>query len=369
MSEDGEPFCGELFPSSYLVLYCPYNCCDLESPFKEPQELVDHLKCAHKTVINKLSAVLPFFDRYLDGLKKLVSFDSNPDDSLVIGDGDEMDTALRDTLQQQVLVEILSKQEKERQTIHKKPRQCIFCMEYSPTLKDLFSHMYQKHHFNIGLLDNLVMVDEFLSNLENLLRRRICIFCHQVFRSVAALTRHMKNKRHYKIDPKNHHYDKFYISNYLKCGALGNGQKESADMENGDEDDWEDLDEEIDTLTTCLFCDCVFPNPGETFCAHMKAEHNLDWELTRKTFIGDVTTESDTIYDYIKLVTFFRSRMEELCCPFCQGEFISREKLEDHLKEQDHCKVPPKEVWDKTMYMFPLYDDDPLLFYCGDNGE
>lgn len=367
MSDEGEPFPGELFPSSYLVLYCPFNCCHLDSPFKEPRELTKHLQESHHTIIFKAENVIPFLDRYLSELSRFKRFENNPEIDQIIGDNDIEDKELRERLQQQVLVEILGKQEKERQLVHKKPRQCLFCVEYSATLKDLFSHMYHSHYFNIGLLDNLVMVEEFLGNLESLLQRRICIFCHQVFRSMAALNRHMRNKKHFKIDPKNHHYDKFYITNYLKCGSLGYDKKETTELEQEEENDWEDLVEEIDTLTSCLFCDDVFCSPDKRFCDHMQMMHNLDWKSLRNSMIAEESTEFDKTYDYIKIVTYFRSKMEELECPYCQKSFESRLELRSHLQEEDHCKVPSKEIWDKPIYMFPLYDDDPLLFFYEEN--
>lgn len=220
--------------------------------------------------------------------------------------------------------------------------------------------MFQEHHFNIGLLDNLVMVEDFLTTLDSLLVRRICIFCHRVFRTAAALKRHMKQKRHYKIDSKNHHYDKYYVVNYSKCGGATDKDVDEAEGEN---DDWEDLSEEIDRRTVCLFCPEIFNEPKTALLEHMKNRHNIDWEEICKEYLAEDDEEnSDSTYEYIKLVTFLRKQMQDLCCSFCLKEHQSYEELEQHLAAEGHCKIPEKHIWNKPEYLFPLYDDDPLLF-------
>jgi hypothetical protein len=269
----------------------------------------------------------------------------------VVGKDDSEDAEIRETLQKGKLEEMLHFQEVERTTVHKNPRQCLFCLEYSSSLKDLFAHMFREHHFNIGLLDNLVMVDEFLRELESLLQRNICIFCHCCFRSSGCLRKHMKNKRHYRIDPKNSHYDKYYIVNYIK----GGGAKDEGENVADDGSDWDDLVETVDLRTTCLFCNEMFQEPNEEFLRHLQESHSFDFNEVRDL------TESD-FYLYIKAITYIRFRIRQLTCPFCEQAFEAEDELQSHLSSEKHCRLPDSKLWDKPQYLFPIYDDDPLLF-------
>ncbi len=224
----------------------------------------------------------------------------------------------------------------------------------------LFTHMYKDHSFNIGLLENLVMVDEFLKILSSLLSRNICIYCHNVFRTAGCLRKHMKNKRHYKIDSKNHFYDRYYIVNYVKGGPNSHNQT-SHQEDVADESDWDDLIEEIDHRTTCLFCQMVFPSPGKDFNEHLLSAHDFDFEAERQRLMDG------EFYDYIKAVTFIRSQICNQKCPVCDKEFDSSDELDVHLSVENHSRLPSKAVWDKTQYLFPVFDDDPILFYFGES--
>lgn len=107
MSDEGEPFPGELFPSSYLVVYCPLKSCPLEEPFKEACNLLEHLKFSHNILIHNSAAVLPFLDRYLTALAENKRFDNLDKASIItIGSNDPEDCLVRDQLQQKVLVPI-----------------------------------------------------------------------------------------------------------------------------------------------------------------------------------------------------------------------------------------------------------------------
>lgn len=361
MSDDGEPFQGNLFPSSYVVLYCPFRTCDLDQPFKDAAKLLVHLEEAHGTRIESVNAVLPFLDRYLEAVAGSGLLSSNENGSLVIGAADAADTEIRDRLQKQKLAEMLDIQEKERCSLYKRSRQCLFCPDYTSSLKGLFSHMFSEHHFNIGLLDNLVMVEDFLRVLQTQLDQNVCIFCHNVFRTAGCLRRHMKNKRHYKIDPKNHHFDRYYIVNYIKCGTLGADAEKDEELEarSGEpENDWADLEMAVDHRSTCLFCEEVFEAPNAELTAHMKAAHHFDLAAIRS---------GDNMYDYIKAVTFLRNRMRELTCPFCHKAHGSQQSFGAHLATERHCRLPDRQVWDRPEFLFPLFDDDPLLFDFGED--
>lgn len=171
----------------------------------------------------------------------------------------------------------------------------------------------------------------------------------------------MKNKRHYKIDPKNHFYDKYYIVNYVKCGVLGNADVTTGEKEEEEEEDnWDDLEEFVDYRTTCLFCDLVFQSPTDpAFLEHLEKDHKFDLESVR-------SASTESFYDYIKLITYFRHQMLEQVCPVCEVQFDGLVELEQHLAELGHCCVPDRKLWDQPQYLFPLFDDDPLLFEFGD---
>lgn len=302
---------------------------------------------------------MPFLEKYFVKLKAAGLFNGNAYSE----SGTFVDLEIRERLQKALLQDMLDVQEKERQKVHKKPRQCLFCFEFSSCLKDLFTHMYKEHGFNIGLLDNIVMVDEYLKSLEGILMQRVCIFCHCQFKTLGCLRKHMKNKRHYRIDPKNIFYDKFYISNYLKNQGGKDEAEDPAgekDAHEDEENNWDDLVEDVDLRTNCLFCSSVFADPGEELQKHLLNDHGFDLDQVRRGF------GKDSFYDYIKLITYLRNQMKDLHCPACDQEFDEQEALEEHLQKERHCLVPRKSLWDQPQFLFPIFDDDPLLFDFGE---
>lgn len=364
-SDEGSPYQGELFPCDYTVLYCPFDSCTLETPFKKASELLMHLEKAHRTKIVNSNAIMPVFERYLQALRQKQIF-QDPVDGSWLEISSEVDEDIRKDLQRQKLEEMLAIQAKERAELYKKPRQCLFCLEYSSDLKELFTHMFKAHGFNIGLLDNLVMVEDFLTTLEGILMKNVCIFCHCEFRTAGCLRKHMKNKHHYKIDSKNHFYDKYYIVNYLKSGALGydpleKDEKEGLFGEDAEADNWDDLNDTVDLRTTCLFCEQVFSSPNEELIAHCQEAHDFDMESLKSVF------SDGQFYDYIKLITYIRHHIKDLRCPICTQTYTNPVELEAHMKDEKHCRIPDRSLWDQPQYLFPIFDDDPLLFFFEDD--
>lgn len=80
--------------------------------------------------------------------------------------------------------------------------------------KEYFRHMFNEHHFNIGLPDNLIFSDQFLDILQARLDVGQCLYCERFFPTTDILREHMRKKKHYRINPTNHYYDKYYIINY-----------------------------------------------------------------------------------------------------------------------------------------------------------
>lgn len=58
--------------------------------------------------------------------------------------------------------------------------------------------MHDEHSLNIGLLDNLVFVREFLGDLRQKLDSLKCIYCELTFKSAIVLRKHMRKKKHFK---------------------------------------------------------------------------------------------------------------------------------------------------------------------------
>lgn len=374
-------FPGHLFPASFTVLYCPYeDDCPHELPFTSAGALLDHLEGAHGMHVENPPAVRPFLDRYLRARL------AQP------GLSEQQDLELRETLQRQRLQEILEMQAQERSTVHRQGRHCLFCPTHCPDLPQLFAHMFRTHDFNIGQLDNLVMVDEFLSVLQAKLDRLVCIYCEGRFPNTPTLKKHLKNKRHYRIHTHNHAYDKYYIVNYLQVGKLYSEEETVAaattnstaagdqasvppplprdddddevgrERGGGEDPEWEELVEPVDERTACLLCAHIDVDP-EACLEHMKMVHGFDWErLRRDAGLGT--------YEAIKLINYFRHCSSLILCPYCgdqdeHGSFATEVELAGHLRRLHHhpapAHLPDRRAWDTPRFLFPVYDDDPFL--------
>jgi hypothetical protein len=339
--EEGGGFPAHLFPASFTLLYCPFDDCKREVPFKDPLQLLQHVDTEHGLIVREPSAVIPILDRYLKARATLTG-----------SDGDDYE--LRNRLQQQRLQEILDQQEQERQDSHHRPRRCLFCPEQLSNLPTYFSHMFNTHGFNIGQLDNLVFVDEFLDTLQRKLWSHVCIFCEKTFPSMPILKKHIKNKNHYRIHPQNHLYDKFYVVNYLQVGKLYDEAvaKMEKEVDEEDGDAWEELTEMVDERTNCLFCQEISDDP-EGCIEHMREGHSFDW--------NEIKISLDT-YEAIRVINYLRVRLsEDNGCIYCESIFDGEEELWEHLKQHLPHHLPNRELWDKTRFLFPTFDDDPLL--------
>lgn len=396
MSDDEFP--ARLFPTSFTLLHCPYGeTCPYDAPFTDPLRLVEHMTNEHGLVVNQPKAVLPFLDRYLEARIRDASTRTSIEE--------EADRNLRYALQQERLREILTVQAQERNALYRTGRQCLFCSLYAPSHPELFSHMYREHAFNIGQLDNLVMVGEFLDALQKHLEERVCIYCEGRFPSMPTLKKHLKNKGHYRIHPQNHIYDKYYIVNYLLPGTLYDAQaeerilSEAADEDErdntagsrpGDDEDaaWGELDEELIESTICLLCPQSH-NSAEACLEHMRQVHDFDWSsLISRERLDETET--------IQLLNYMRSRQINAACAFCpsppegdeddtgQGDdngddgvrmrdqdetaFSDETALTEHLQtHRPFHALPPSSYWKTTRFLFPVLEDDSLLWHA--NGD
>ena len=328
----------------YTVLYCPVEACDVDTPFSTAASLFEHLKDAHEITVFDADGVAPFLDQYLKKYPNL----KGP--RLLGGEGDEADTRARQELHMKMLNSLLERQLVERSTVHKRPRACLFCLEQSACMSELFDHMYKEHRFNIGLLDNLIYADCFLNELDEMLKlKKQCIYCGEVFRNGTCLRKHLKSKNHFKIDSKDSRWDKYYLVNYVNISK--SAQNPSSTMEEEIEDDtWDDLVDEVEVETQCLFCSELLKDPEACF-EHMKEAHAFDFEALQKQHDLDY-------YASMKLLNYLRHCQTSDLNPFSFDETLN---AEDNFNEFRSHQLPDSKLWNKPEFLFPVYEEDPLL--------
>lgn len=363
------------FPTSFVLLYCPVGSCETK-PFKHAPALVDHLEKCHKVSILEPRGIYPFIDRYLSAHKDQLR---NLNGALILG---EDDVDLRQRLQTERLRAMLDLQEIERATSHNALSICLFCPQRCVDKRALFTHMYRTHDFNIGLLDNLVMVDTFLGLLRHKLSSNTCILCGKCFGSGGLLRKHLKAKKHYRIPPDAHEYDRFYLINYTQPGKLWSDisyAQEEDDKSKGEEqsdEDWSDLDIEICRMTQCLFCQQMSEDP-DACLDHMSVKHKFNLrKLQKELFLS--------FYDSVKLLNYFRHCQICVECPagcefqssdfnaadgpenlsndFGEAVFVDEASvLASHISLKCIQKAVEHKSWNQAQYLIPIFDEDPLL--------
>lgn len=377
-------FPGDQFPKTFVLLYCPLSAANeveelepqtliCDAPFFHARDLLDHLSSIHSITLHAPETCLPFLDQYLEELKPSLKA------GLYLG-GTKEDWALRQRLQHNRLCQMLSLQQEERRTTHKLPCTCLFCPEESANKYLLWQHMFINHGFNIGRLDNLVMVDAFLSLLRTKLNNQLsCLWCNKQFPTQGLLRKHMRIKGHYKIRPGDHQYDKFYLVNYVQVGKtwemFDDGDEELDEEENNfsDQDrNWDDLDESetIIRSTLCLCCDHLEENGPEACLEHMNVKHDFDLKILRKNEFSELLGD---FYGMVKFINYLR------CCRVQQECAICGEELDEDDSKLIHFKcrglgnlveqIVKNRRWDKAQFFKPLFNDDPLLEVIDEEDE
>ncbi|KAJ3183405.1 hypothetical protein HDU87_006724 [Geranomyces variabilis] len=362
-----------------LVFLCPMpDCPPTTEPTTNPTVALDHLRDAHSLEVKNAHHVLPYLDKYIEHYAKLVAekgvdavahkIDSKESDapaaSYILGhDSDLADKSFREKLQREKLNQMLKIQEKERLEDPSHPRKCLFCKVQCPNRTLLFKHMFSEHGFNIGLPDNLVEVSDFLETLQKKLAGLQCLYCEKIFKTSAVLRKHMRKKKHFKINPRNRGYDRFYIINYLEPGknweAFENEKYESD--EDRKEEEWEDWNEDDDSLassTMCLFDELVFPTALAAH-EHMCSAHAFDLRKIRDERNLD-------FYGSIRLINFIRKQTSYCSCYSCRKAFDTIEEMTAHMEAEKHFHGVPAEdadMWSDPQYLFPCYENDPLLMF------
>ena len=338
----------ETLSTSFILLYCPFReKCDREEPTDNPYTMIAHLKEAHNLSIEDPEGCFPFFDRYLETIPERSHLSAE--------DFSRLDYGIRIRLQTDRLRELLELQERERSTLYKGPVGCLFCPHTGGSLNETFQHMFISHKFNIGQLENLVMVPQFLELLRSKLKSATCIFCEQNFENQDELLKHLKLKQHFKIHPKNKAYDKFYISNYLSVNGGDIQNKIPIEEDEEDEDkEWNGLNELEDEKTCCLFCSDICHSVDDLL-VHLEAGHSCSLKYLLKDL---------DIYKRIQYVNCLRYHQRFLKCPLCLIEFNTEDAWDNHFKSNPgHCRCKDG-LWTEPQFVFPAFNenDDPLLF-------
>ncbi|KAH1011932.1 hypothetical protein HUJ04_001201 [Dendroctonus ponderosae] len=257
---------------------------------------------------------------------------------------------------------VLKVQEFERTDLNYK-RSCLFCKyQHEGSRQEYLEHIFKEHNLHLGNHYNLVFIDELIEHVDSQLQALRCLFCKGVFPERAVLKEHMRKKMHKQISPEDVEYDKFYIINYLEVDKSWRVLQHETDNYALEVDYEENCDQEYSDWTeasgqiTCLYCAHCETDMGAIF-DHIKTQHNFDF--------ARATKELD-FYQKIKLINYTRRMIYRKTCPYCTEELGDSAKLQAHLAQEGHCKVPSDQVFDQAEYYFSTYENDTFLYLIDD---
>lgn len=305
-----------------------------------------------------------------------------PTEYFLLDDNLPLDRQQRIRLHQRRLETVLTRHQLER-TDCTYQRTCLFCRETcQPSRAAFIGHLFRKHYLHLGRPDNLVYIDELIDDVRDKLARLVCLFCAKTFKDRPTLKEHMRKKGHKRINPDDKQYDKYYMVNYTRelpapsstaeadtldraasqAQAIADAEEESRVFQtpDGSDSDWSDWEEAPDGADSapmrCLFC-AHTERRYATLVGHMRATHDVDL---------DERLSGLTFHKRMKLVNYVRHQMNELACVTCEARFGNAAELVGHLSEAQHYGLGEQTQWDKAMFLFPLFEDDPLLFCLDD---
>ncbi|KAK5638004.1 hypothetical protein RI129_012299 [Pyrocoelia pectoralis] len=219
---------------------------------------------------------------------------------------------------------------------------CLFCkLSFEGKRCDYISHLSNDHNVRLGNPHNLVYVDDLIEHIEKLLNNLKCLYCEKTFTDRITLKDHMRKKQHKRINPTNTFYDKYYATNYLEEDYRWDRSGEYAD--------WKDVEDTI----TCLYCNLSDKDINK-LCLHMSSKHQFNFY--------NVTKHLD-FYQRVKLVNYIRRQVHRLQCILCDASFDNADKLESHMQEVGHCRMPNVKVFDQPEFYFPTFENDSFLHY------
>ncbi|WBW74422.1 zinc finger C2H2-type, ZNF277-like protein, implicated in transcriptional regulation [Schizosaccharomyces osmophilus] len=307
------------------MLSCPFSC---KSQGYSPTEFIHHLDTPHDIPLAALSSnaflCAPEVFSHLEANR---SFAQNPKELL-------------ENSQADALKRVLKVQQKERAAGKEKLFQCLFCgSKHLYTREEWFEHSFDVHELNIGLSDNVVYFDLFLSKMKKELKEVRCLFCSASFPNADILYDHMYRKRHFRLNSKSSKYDEHYIVNY--ASIIKPFASSSADKFLADENDSETVSDINDEDAEPIIAKCVFCEerlePEECF-RHCKTIHNWDLFSIRKLYHLD-------IYGTIRVINYARATQSK-----------------DIPKKNDP-------FWTESIWLIPVLEDDALIISLDESAE
>ncbi|EGD80627.1 hypothetical protein PTSG_01215 [Salpingoeca rosetta] len=141
------------------------------------------------------------------------------EDKLYMLGGSAADIRLRKLFNDKRLKQVLECKRLERSQPFS--RRCFFCKDADPIdgVRPFLDHLFSRHHFNIGLPDNIVHIHQLLDKIEARVCERICPYCCKRFDDWPKFKAHLRKKRHYKLNPNDHTFDEHYIITYTDPGT------------------------------------------------------------------------------------------------------------------------------------------------------
>ncbi|XP_017778911.1 PREDICTED: zinc finger protein 277 [Nicrophorus vespilloides] len=262
------------------------------------------------------------------------------------------DKKLRHSLE---LERVLSAQEFERNDTSFS-KECLFCKFYHHGCRAVYlQHLSEQHNLQLGNPQNLVFIDELITEIENKLNNLQCIYCEKIFPDRHVLKEHMRKKIHKRVNRQNASYNKFYIVNYLENDPtlrIVRDDDVTIDKDENLDSEYSDWLESESSIN-CLFC-AKSESQMDLLIAHMQLDHGFKFLLNLN------------FYQRIKLVNYIRKKLHEKCCHFCDTAFKTISEVFNHLEKENHCKIPDIQKFDQPEFYFPTYENDALLYFIED---
>ncbi|EPY52458.1 hypothetical protein SPOG_01782 [Schizosaccharomyces cryophilus OY26] len=307
------------------MLYCPLRC---DSNEYSSMESIHHLETAHDIPLASLSS-----KAFLCAPEIVSNLEAN---RIAANDPKK----LLASSQADALKRVLNVQQKERVAGKEKRFKCLFCgNRYLFTREEWFEHSFNAHELNIGLSDNVVYFDLFLSKLKQELESLCCLFCSASFQNTDVLYDHMRKKRHLRLNSKSSNYDEHYIINYASITkSFASSQVDSFVADENDTDTASDINDEDaePIIAKCVFCEERL-DPEECF-RHCRIIH--DWDLSSIQNLYHLD-----IYGTIRVINYARATQSK--------------------------KLPNKDdpFWTESKWLIPVLEDDALIISLDNSAE
>ncbi|KAJ8956399.1 hypothetical protein NQ318_015137 [Aromia moschata] len=342
---------------------------------------LSHIFDVHNVVIEEVCPILakPFQVFPLEQIVPSIDMDSTGLRYFLLSTLLKEDKELRHKLRLDYVLTVQEYERKDKNYV----RPCLFCrLVFEGSRPGYLDHLSTQHNLQLGNPQNLVYIEELVEKIDKKIAELKCLYCEKTFTDRNVLKEHMRKKLHKRINPQNTEYDKYYIVNYLEedkswrtiqreddryalpRGAFFKPGKVNCliifvvDGEANTDEEYSDWNEPEDQIT-CLFCRAKDVNIN-LLCLHMEADHDFDFVQS---------TQALDFYQKIKLVNYVRRQTHDNRCFFCDSQCEDAKRLERHLMEEMHCKMPELSVFDQPEFYFPTYENDAFLYFIDDVEE